>query len=76
MASIFCSSPVNAVLDRSAREEALSKFEYIGMKVVDVIDVALIVENNDGTDKRYLVLSITDGSHLYSCRTLQEQGVC
>ena len=51
MASVFCSSPVNAVLEGSACGEALSKFEYIGMKVVDVVDVALIVENNDGNDK-------------------------
>eukprot|EP00904_Undaria_pinnatifida_P004777 jgi/Undpi1/142/HiC_scaffold_1.g00141.m1 len=76
MASVFCSSPVNAVLEGSARREALSKFEYIGIKVVDVVDVALIVENNDGTDKRYVVLGMTDGSHLCSCRTLQELGVC
>ena len=51
MASVFFSSPVNAVLEGSARGEALSKFEHIGMKVVDVVDVALIVENNDGNDK-------------------------
>eukprot|EP00904_Undaria_pinnatifida_P013661 jgi/Undpi1/9425/HiC_scaffold_27.g11882.m1 len=76
MASVFCSSPVNAVLEGSARGEALSKFEFIGMKVVDVVDVALRVYNNDGTDKRYVVLGMTDGSHLCSCRTLQELGVC
>eukprot|EP00904_Undaria_pinnatifida_P011758 jgi/Undpi1/7712/HiC_scaffold_23.g10185.m1 len=32
MASVFFSSPVNAVLEGSARGEALSKFEHIGMK--------------------------------------------
>eukprot|EP00904_Undaria_pinnatifida_P004019 jgi/Undpi1/13618/HiC_scaffold_9.g03272.m1 len=76
MASMFSSSPVNAVLEGSDRGEALSKFEYIGMKVVNVVDVALIVENNDGTDKLYVVLGMTDRSHLCSCRTLQELGVC
>lgn len=76
MASVFCSSPMNAVLHGPARLEALGSFEYIGMMVVDVVDVAVIVENHDGTDKRYVVLGMTDGSHLCSCRALQELGLC
>ncbi|CAN0460990.1 unnamed protein product [Ascophyllum nodosum] len=76
LCAMFCSSPSNAVLEGPARAEALSRFEYIGMMVVDVETVALIVENHDGTDKQYVVLGMKDGGHLCSCRTLQELGLC
>ncbi|CAB1098138.1 unnamed protein product [Ectocarpus sp. CCAP 1310/34] len=76
MCATFCSSPSNALLEGASRDDALGKFEYIGMMVVNVETVAVIVENHDGTDKRYIVLGMTDGSHLCSCRTLQELGLC
>ena len=76
LCAMFCSSPSNAVLEGPARAEALSRFEYIGMMVVDVETVALIVENHNGTDKQYVVLGMKDGGHLCSCCTLQELGLC
>lgn len=38
--------------------------------------VAVIVENHNGTNMRFVVLGMNNGSHLCSCRTLQILGLC
>lgn len=75
-AVVLCSSPENAVLDGPERAAALSEFDYIGDMVINVETVALIVESRDGTDLRFVVLGMDNGSHLCSCRTLQTLGLC
>lgn len=75
-AAVYCGSPQNAVLDGPDRAAALSEFDYIGDMIINVETVALIVENRDGTDLRFVVLGMDNGSHLCSCRTLQTLGLC
>lgn len=75
-ASLFCSSPENTLLDGPDRVAALGELDYIGNMVLNVETVALIVENRDSTDMRFLVLGMNNGSHLCSCRTLQIVGLC
>ena len=75
-AALFCAGNDNAVLDGPDRTEALGKLEFIGDLVVDVDTVAVIAENRSGKNMPYVVLAMNDGSHLFSCRTLQTLGLC
>jgi len=73
-AAIFCGA--DRVLEGEERSEALGKLEFLGELVVSVETVALIMESRDGRVMRYIVCSMADGSHICSCRTLQELGLC
>lgn len=73
---IFCGHPSNAVLRGKARLEALGKLEFLGNIVVDVETVALVIESRDMKEMRYIVCGMADGSHVCSCRRLQELGLC
>ena len=75
-AALFCAGNDNAVLDGPDRTEALGKLDFIGNLVVDVDTVAVIVENRSGKNMAYVLLTMNDGSHLCSCRTLQILGLC
>ena len=74
-AAIFCGG-ANRVLEGEERLEALGKLEFLGELVVGVETVAVVMESHDGRVMRYIVCSMADGSHICSCRTLQELGLC
>lgn len=66
------------VLDRPRRREALKgPFKFIGDKVVDVEDVAGVIEMRKANEEyTHYVARFRDGSHLCTCRTLQTLGLC
>ena len=64
------------MLEGEERLEALGKLEFLGELVVGVETVALIMESRGGRVMRYIVCSMADGSHICSCRTLQELCLC
>lgn len=74
-AAIFCGGG-GAVLEGDERFEALGKLEFLGGLIVGVETVAVVMESRDGRIMRYIVCSMQDGSHICSCRTLQELGLC
>ena len=71
----FCGR-ANRVLEGEERLEALGKLEFLSELVVGVETVAVVMESRDGRVMRYIVCSMADGSHICSCRTLQELGLC
>ena len=75
-AALFCAGNDNVVLDGPDRTEALGKLEFVGDLVVDVDNVAVIVENRNRKNMPYVVLDMNGGSHFCSCRTLQILGLC
>ena len=56
--------------------KALRKLELLGELIVGVETVAVVMESRDSRVMRYIVCSMTDGSHIFLCRTLQELGLC
>ncbi|CAM9705832.1 unnamed protein product [Pylaiella littoralis] len=74
-AAIFCGGG-DAVLEGDERLEALGKLEFLGELIVGVETVAVVIESRDGRVMRYIIGSMQDGSHICSCRTLQELGLC
>lgn len=74
-AAIFCGGG-SKVLEEGERLEALGKLEFLGELIVGVETVAVVTESRDGRIMRYIVCSMADGSHICSCRTLQELGLC
>ncbi|CAB1098270.1 unnamed protein product [Ectocarpus sp. CCAP 1310/34] len=74
-AAIFCGGG-GAVLEGDERFEAPSKLEFLGELIVGVETVAAVMESRYGRVMRYIVCSMQDGSHICSCRTLQELGLC
>ena len=74
-AAVFCGG-ANAVLEGDERLEALGKLEFLGELIVGVETVAVVTESRDGRVMRYIVCGMADGSHICSCRTLQELGLC
>eukprot|EP00904_Undaria_pinnatifida_P011692 jgi/Undpi1/7653/HiC_scaffold_23.g10126.m1 len=73
-AAIFCGG--NKVLEGAERFSALGKLEFLGDLMVSVETVAVVVESRQGREMQYIVCSMEDGSHVCSCRTLQELGLC
>ena len=74
-AAIFCGGG-NKVLEGAERFSALGKLEFLGDLMVSVETVAVVVESRQGREMQYIVCSMEDGSHVCSCRTLQELGLC
>ena len=74
-AAIFCGG-ASRVLEGDERLESLGKLEFLGELVAGVETVAVVMESSDGRVMRYIVCSMADGSHICSCRTLQELGLC
>eukprot|EP00904_Undaria_pinnatifida_P011890 jgi/Undpi1/7831/HiC_scaffold_23.g10304.m1 len=73
-AAIFCGG--NKVLEGAERFSALGKLEFLGDLMVSVETVAVVVESRQGREMQYIVCSMEDGSHVCSCRTLQQLGLC
>eukprot|EP00904_Undaria_pinnatifida_P011919 jgi/Undpi1/7858/HiC_scaffold_23.g10330.m1 len=74
-AAIFCGGG-NKVLEGAERSSALGKLEFLGDLMVSVETVAVVVESRQGREMQYIVCSMEDGSHVCSCRPLQELGLC
>eukprot|EP00904_Undaria_pinnatifida_P011614 jgi/Undpi1/7583/HiC_scaffold_23.g10056.m1 len=74
-AAIFCGGG-NKVLEGAERFSALGKLEFLGDLMVSVETVAVVFESRQGREMQYIVCSMEDGSHVCSCRTLQELGLC
>ena len=61
-AALFCAGNDNAMLDGPDRTEALGKLGFIGDLVVDVDNVAIIMENRSGKSMPYVVLALNEAA--------------
>ena len=66
----------NKVLEGAERFSASGKLEFLDDLMVSVETIAVFVESRQGREMQYIVCSMEDGSHVCSCRILQELGLC